>query len=520
MQHRDSESSGTEPIRAAEYVRMSTEHQQYSTENQSTTIRRYAEVHGMQIVRSYADLGKSGLTLENRDGLQQLLHDAESGAADFCAVLVYDVSRWGRFQDTDESAYYEYRCRRAKVAVHYCAEPFENDGSASSSLLKTIKRTMAGEYSRELSAKVFAGKTRLAELGFRQDGTAGLGFRRLLIDQHGNPKGLLRIRERKSIFTDRVVLVLGPDEEVEAVREIYRWLIEGNETLEAIARRLNARGILNEFGRPWTRSMVKEIVTNPKYLGANVSNRTSYKLSRRSVKNPSYMWVRKDGAFPAIIDQATFEKAQEVLHARRAIPTEEELLDRLRQALQREGALSADVIHRSPGLRSRTTYSARFGGLLQAYRRIGYEPPDNYDFIEVNERLQLLHDVLIENLAASLRVAGAVVRATGDPNVLAVNEDVTLRFMLMRCRHTKHRGDRWIIFLWARERADVSIFARMNSANDAVLDYYVFPRSVPLPKYLDVGMTNSVFIDVHRFLDLSGIINLFRCVDIGGATHA
>jgi DNA invertase Pin-like site-specific DNA recombinase len=61
-------------------------------------------------------------------------------------VLVYDVSRWGRFQDSDESAYYEYRCRRAKIAVHYCAEPFPNDGSVTAALLKALKRAMAAEY--------------------------------------------------------------------------------------------------------------------------------------------------------------------------------------------------------------------------------------------------------------------------------------------------------------------------------------------------------------------------------------
>ena len=98
------------------------------------------------------------------------------GTASFEVILVYDVSRWGRFQDADESAYYEYLCKRANIAVHYCAEPFVNDGSLSSTLLKTIKRTMAGEYSRELSVKVFAGQCRLIELGFRQGGLAGYGL--------------------------------------------------------------------------------------------------------------------------------------------------------------------------------------------------------------------------------------------------------------------------------------------------------------------------------------------------------
>ena len=93
---------------AAEYVRMSTEHQQYSTENQRDVIQDYAQKRGMTIVRTYTDAGKSGLRIEGRDALKQLIHDVEAGQADFSAILVYDVSRWGRFQNADESAYYEY----------------------------------------------------------------------------------------------------------------------------------------------------------------------------------------------------------------------------------------------------------------------------------------------------------------------------------------------------------------------------------------------------------------------------
>src|SRR6266568_4899211 len=86
-------------VRAAEYVRMSTEHQQYSTQNQDTVIRRYAAARGMSIVRTYEDAGKSGLRLQGRDALKQLINDVQAGSADYSAILVYDVSRWGRFQD-------------------------------------------------------------------------------------------------------------------------------------------------------------------------------------------------------------------------------------------------------------------------------------------------------------------------------------------------------------------------------------------------------------------------------------
>ncbi|SMF24215.1 Resolvase, N terminal domain, partial [Xaviernesmea oryzae] len=168
---------------------MSTDHQKYSTENQADAIRQYAEARGIEIIRTYADAGKSGLKIEGRDALRQLIEDVQAGDTDFTIVLVYDVSRWGRFQDADESAYYEYICRRAGIAVQYCAEQFENDGSPVSTIVKGVKRAMAGEYSRELSTKVFAGQGRLIEKGFRQGGPAGFGLRRTLIDEHGAVKG-------------------------------------------------------------------------------------------------------------------------------------------------------------------------------------------------------------------------------------------------------------------------------------------------------------------------------------------
>jgi DNA invertase Pin-like site-specific DNA recombinase len=155
-------------IRAAQYVRMSTEHQRYSTDNQAQEIQKYADLHGMEIVRTFADDGKSGLNLEGRASLLRLLAEVQEGRADFTAILVYDVSRWGRFQDADESGYWEYVCKRGGVSIHYCAEQFRNDGSLPSVIIKNLKRTMAGEYSRELSVKVFAGQCRLIELGYRQ----------------------------------------------------------------------------------------------------------------------------------------------------------------------------------------------------------------------------------------------------------------------------------------------------------------------------------------------------------------
>ena len=194
-------------VPAAQYVRMSDEAQQYSPDNQKDAIQQYAVSHGFRIVKTYADLGRSGVVARSRTGLSELLKDVVSGEAEYKAILVYDISRWGRYPNSDEAAHYEYICSSSGIPLHYCTEPFANDGTATSSLLKSLKRSMAAEFSRELGERVYRGKSRLVQMGFWVGGPAGYGFRRLMISADGHPKQILKPGEQKSLTTDRVILL-------------------------------------------------------------------------------------------------------------------------------------------------------------------------------------------------------------------------------------------------------------------------------------------------------------------------
>src|SRR5689334_11506015 len=108
--------------RAAQYVRASTDMQKYSGENQKFAIAAYAARRQIQIVRTYNDEGRSGLDIERRPALRKLIEDVQSRNNNFDLILVYDVSRWGRFQNIDESAHYEYVCNKNGVSIAYCAE--------------------------------------------------------------------------------------------------------------------------------------------------------------------------------------------------------------------------------------------------------------------------------------------------------------------------------------------------------------------------------------------------------------
>lgn len=479
-------------MRAAQYVRMSTEHQQYSTENQADKIREYAKRRGLEIVRTYADEGKSGLRIDGRAGLQQLIRDVESKSADFQIILVYDVSRWGRFQDADESAYYEYICRRAGIQVAYCAEQFENDGSPVSTIVKGVKRAMAGEYSRELSAKVFAGQCRLIELGFRQGGPAGYGLRRVLLDQNGAVKAELARGEHKSLQTDRVVLVPGPLAEVAIVRQIYRWFVDTGLSEAAIAAQLNNEGLRTDLGHLWSRGTIRQILSNEKYIGNNVFNRVSFKLKKHRIVNQPQMWIRKDGAFEGIVSPDLFYTAQGILRERAKRFTDEQLLDKLRTLYQQRGYLSALIIDEAEDLPSASALSHRFGSLIRAYQAVGFTPDRDFQYLEVNRLLRRMHPEILGETERQIAAIGGTVRRDPGSDLLNVNEEFTASIVLARCQRLPSGSTRWKVRFDTSLGPDITVAVRLNHENTHTRDFYLLPR-------LDFGEPRISLAEHNRF---------------------
>lgn len=488
--------------RAAMYVRMSTDHQKYSTENQADAIREYAARHNMEIVETYADQGKSGLSLDGRDALKRLIDDVQAERATFNVILVLDVTRWGRFQDADESAYYEYICRRAGIDVQYVAEQFENDGSPVSTIVKGVKRAMAGEYSRELSAKVFAGQCRLIELGYRQGGPAGYGLRRMLIDEQGQEKGLLKRGEHKSLQTDRVVLVPGPEEEIETVCWIYRAFLDEDLMEGHIAILLNQRGVRTDWDRPWSRGTVHQVLTNEKYIGNNVFNRTSFKLKKRRVLNESDMWVRADNVFEAIVDPRYFYTAQGRIQERSRKISDEDMLDKLKGLHERQGWLSGLIIDETESMPSSSAYQNRFGSLIRAYQMIGYTPDRDFRYIEINRHLRKLYPDVVEGTIHRIKDMGGKVRREVTNDLLIVNEELKISVVICRCFKTAGGNHRWRLQLDTRLLPDITIAIRMDHENTQPLDYYLLPSlDIENPK-IRLADHNHFALDAYRFDDL------------------
>lgn len=359
--------------RAAQYLRMSTEHQNYSLEYQRAHNAAYAAEHGFEIVRTYEDAGVSGLTLKRRAGLKALLADVMEAAAPVDAILVYDVSRWGRFQDPDQGAHYEFLCRDAGVAVIYTAEAFASDGSLAAAIVKQLKRAMAAEYSRELSAKTGRAKRGLQALGFWAGGPPGYGFRRLAVTRARAPHAQMERGEHKALRGHRTILVHGPPHEVETVRRIYRDFLRGLR-IRCIAERLNAEGVATEDGGPWTAQRVRQVLTSEKYAGVIVGQKTEGMFAARRPRRPAD-WLRVEGAVAPIVSRATFDTVQAQFRRPKARGmSDEALLAELRQVLADHGELSSALIDRHPAAHCTDVYKKRFGGALNAYRLAGFQP--------------------------------------------------------------------------------------------------------------------------------------------------
>jgi len=364
---------GEDRVRAAQYVRMSTEHQRYSIEYQTANNLAYAAEHGHEIVRTYADAGISGLTLRRREGLKALLADVLAGRADFRIVLVYDVSRWGRFQDVDQGAHYEYLCREAGVRVEYTAEPFANDASLASTLIKNLKRAMAAEFSRDLSVRISRAQNGMLAQGYWMGGPAPYGLRRVPVSPTGERGAPFEEGQHKGIRGDRTVLAPGPPEEVEVVRCIFHLYAITGLRMAAIAQMLNSEGVLHRPGPDWTRYRIKRVLTNEALSGTLVGGRHSYRL-HKCTPRPRADWVRVRNAFEPVVSPDLFDLANRQMRVVHPRVSNEQLLVRLQKVLTREGRLTRQILNAAPDCHCADTYAQRFGGLVRAYVLIGYAP--------------------------------------------------------------------------------------------------------------------------------------------------
>ena len=505
-------------LKAALYIRMSTELQVESPENQERQLRVYAEKYGIQIIKVYADLGVSGLTAEKREKFLALIADVEQGRNLYNIVLYLDDSRWGRFVNSRDADFYRMMLERKGVICQACDKPLTLDSNIVDRIITLLKDESASDYCRQLSQKVWIGQCNLASKGYHQGGSPGFGLRRILVDENGHTKQELATGQRKSLQTERVILSPGPHYKQDKIRWMYDQFINGYGESE-IARQLNDEGCKNEFDRPWTRGTVLQVLTNEKYIGNNLFNRSSSRLKSKSKANPPEEWVRKENAFASIVNAERFYMVQGIIKERHQKIPDETLLKRLKELHSQTKRLSAVIIDETYGMPPSSLYRHRFGGLLRAYRLIGYVPERDYHYVEINQKLRAMHsDIMTATVSSLENLCGRKIFVDQDTHLLEVNDHLFISIVISRCFITPSGNYRWKIRLDSGLNPDITVAVRMNPQNEKIYDYYILPTMEFGEENLKLQENNIELLDSFRadsldyLLDMSINIHIDKAV--------
>jgi DNA invertase Pin-like site-specific DNA recombinase len=171
----------------AYYRHSAQDRQEYSIPLQREQVRQFAAENGIEIIREFADHGKSGLSTEKRENFNKMIEMVIDSSIEFNYVLVLDVSRWGRFPDLDMSVYYDAFCKNYGRYVIYTTVGFPKKDDPMHSMRLYFERYRAASYSVELSDKVFRGCANIAKQGFRAGAEAPYGLARLLLNENRQP---------------------------------------------------------------------------------------------------------------------------------------------------------------------------------------------------------------------------------------------------------------------------------------------------------------------------------------------
>lgn len=261
------------------YARYSSDNQrEESIEGQIRECREYAEKHDILIVGEYIDRALSGAKeAEQRLDFQRMIQDSASGAFDI--VLVWKLDRFAR--NRYDSAIYKHELEKNHVRVISIKQDFSD--TPEGHLMEGIFEAYDQYYSEELRVKVQRGLKENALKGINNGGRTAFGYQ--LVGEKDGPKRY------------------APDPAaVPYVREIFARYADGDDT-KSIADDLNKRGITTNYGGKFHYSTIATILANRTYLG-------EYR----------YADVVNKNAFPALVDKATFDRAQERLERNKHTP--------------------------------------------------------------------------------------------------------------------------------------------------------------------------------------------------------
>jgi DNA invertase Pin-like site-specific DNA recombinase len=304
-------------IRCVIYRRVSTERQAgevfSSLDDQRRACELLANHLDLDIGPVYTDDGFSGATIERRPAMQALLADCAAAPKRLDApsyILVLNDSRWGRFPDPEESAYWRVHLARVGWIVRF-AENDSSDDKTVRSLLRAIGASAATQKRDDVKANARRGMKGTVERGFWCS-QAPFGYRRKVVYPPGRER-VLDSGVRKAI--DEKVVLAPHEEEAGVVRELFRRYATGEHSVQSLIDWASEVAPTHT----WQHSSMYAVLTNPAHVGDIVFGRTPadrHERAARSTRARSEWYVHRDG-HPAIVARALFDRVQEMLQQNR-----------------------------------------------------------------------------------------------------------------------------------------------------------------------------------------------------------
>jgi len=294
--------------------------QENSVAIQKQEVEKFAKQNGIEIIKVFIDRGISGLKWENRPAFVELFEWATDPNAPQCHyVLVFDASRWSRMKDQDEAGKLAFTLKehgKLLVDITRGLPKDDDDGGFMGQMQTMFDRYRAHQFSRDLSIKVTHGCKEVARQGYSAGGTPPYGMRRVLLDERKQRVRPLKKGEQKQVSNERVIFEPAGDETTQTVKDIfgmfsYKWLIPTE-----IAEQLNSRDIASPNGGTWNHQKIINILVNPAYVGTKIYNRTTKPDldSDQVIMNPRSEWIIRPKTYEAIVDEGTFQKAQDRIY--------------------------------------------------------------------------------------------------------------------------------------------------------------------------------------------------------------
>ena len=229
-------------MKAIGYIRVSTDEQAregVSLEAQEDKIRKYADLHNLNLIGVIKDEGKSGKDL-NREGIQKVISLCREGEINH--LIVYKMDRLTR-RTLDLLTLVEEVFKPNKVRFHSITERVDTS-TAQGKFFLTIIGAMA-QMERDLISERTRGALRYKISQGENVGSPPLGF----------------AAEDKKLFQ--------VNEELEVVKYIKR-LKRKRLSLRQIVNRLNEQGIPTKRGGSWYAGTVRYILQNSRYKKGKV----------------------------------------------------------------------------------------------------------------------------------------------------------------------------------------------------------------------------------------------------------